>query len=842
MIVTRTLFVLTAAAALTSGAAAQSWGTSFVNETSSRLVLSPSLQYLNLEKDVAWGDFDQDGDIDLAVMMKFPGSVQGGFPDVLLMNENGSLVDRTDEYAIASDTAGDLGFKALVNDRDVKAVDINGDGWLDLLTCTTMSDQVNATLGQPRCYINLGDDAGGNWLGFRFEDARIPVLTAKNGSTANPRFCEMTVADFTGDGFPDIFFVDYDTPETSGNVCIDLNGDGDTNDANECQSSPGETATKDYDNKFLVNYGNSGGPGPGFFFDTTNTRFTTTQLASAFGNSVTHGDFNGDGYEDVCRISTLTSGQNAAILYAKPADLGNSFNGPDVVYGGLAPYAVETADLNNDGKLDLVVADDSQDRYLLNAGNGADGYANFTTYTIGTSLSEFGNAVKIADLDNDGKLDVMIADVDADLPSFCPTTGRRAHIYRNQGTGGANLLVETGQIIPNGNLAATFDFAPVDLNADGWLDMVICRCSGIEIWMNHPPLGVSFSYPSGLPASVSPDTTTDVQVNLGIIGGGPIVAGSEKLNYRLNGGSWSESPLVGGPTLYTATLPALACGDILDYYFSGKVTASTVTYTDPPAAPSTYYTVVPTTGQSVVFSTEFEAGADGWTASNGAVTNAQGAWTLGDPVGTTTSGVPVSPENDNSADPGVNCWMTGLGAVGGAVTTQDLDAGPVWVVSPSFATSPGTLVTVSYAAWVYCNDWPATPAEADPLTVQVSHDGGATWTTVRTINTTASTWQSFTDSVVATGSSIIVRAGGSDTGNNSNTELGLDSVKVIMSSCETKVPCVGDLDADGSVGGSDLATLLGAWGSAGGPADLDGDGSVGGSDLATLLGAWGICP
>jgi hypothetical protein len=48
----------------------------------------------------------------------------------------------------------------------------------------------------------------------------------------------------------------------------------------------------------------------------------------------------------------------------------------------------------------------------------------------------------------------------------------------------------------------------------------------------------------------------------------------------------------------------------------------------------------------------------------------------------------------------------------------------------------------------------------------------------------------------------------------------------------------GDLDGDGSVGASDLAILLGAWGGPG-DADLDGDGVVGASDLAVLLGLWG---
>lgn len=56
------------------------------------------------------------------------------------------------------------------------------------------------------------------------------------------------------------------------------------------------------------------------------------------------------------------------------------------------------------------------------------------------------------------------------------------------------------------------------------------------------------------------------------------------------------------------------------------------------------------------------------------------------------------------------------------------------------------------------------------------------------------------------------------------------------------VPCPGDLDGDGAVGGSDLAAILGAWGSPNAPAaDLDGDGVVTGADLSIVLGAWGAC-
>lgn len=52
-------------------------------------------------------------------------------------------------------------------------------------------------------------------------------------------------------------------------------------------------------------------------------------------------------------------------------------------------------------------------------------------------------------------------------------------------------------------------------------------------------------------------------------------------------------------------------------------------------------------------------------------------------------------------------------------------------------------------------------------------------------------------------------------------------------------PCAGDLNSDGVRNASDLAILLGAWGTAG--ADIDGDGTSNASDLAVLLSNWGAC-
>jgi hypothetical protein len=57
--------------------------------------------------------------------------------------------------------------------------------------------------------------------------------------------------------------------------------------------------------------------------------------------------------------------------------------------------------------------------------------------------------------------------------------------------------------------------------------------------------------------------------------------------------------------------------------------------------------------------------------------------------------------------------------------------------------------------------------------------------------------------------------------------------------------CVADITLDGLVNGADLAGLLSAWGTDGGPtprADCNRDGTVDGNDLAIVLGGWGTCP
>ncbi len=822
-------------AALFGASASAQWQTSFVNQTSTRLVASAALVVNdNIEKDFEYADFDKDGDIDLICMRKFPGSIQGGFPDLLLMNEGGVLVDRTTEYGTAADVAGSQGMRDPVNDRDVKAVDVNNDTWVDLVTATTMSDSVSTMLGQPRVYLNRGDDASGNWLGFRFEDARIPQLFAAGGATANPRFCEFVAADFTGDGFADLFYTDYDTPETSGTVCIDLNMDGDTADAGECQSSPGESAANDFQNKFLVNLGAAN---PGYFVDTTTTRFTAAQLSAAFGNAVATADFNGDGHLDIARVNTLTGGQDVAILYANAANLGNSFIGPDSV-SAVAPYEIDVGDLNNDGRVDLIVVDDGQDKFLINQGNGTDGLANFTSYTIADSLSEFGNQTRVIDLDKDGKLDVLITDVDADLPSFCPTTGRRSHIYRNTGSL-PTLLDEIGEIIPYASASAVFDFATFDINGDTWPDVVVGKCAGIEVWMNNPPIGLTFSYPSGLPTSVLPATPTSFPVSVAILGGGSIAAGTAAIVTSIDHGPWTSVPMTAtSPTTFTATLPAVNCGQELRYYITAQYAGGGY-YNDPPTAPTTFHLVPVQTSEYIAYSDSIEGGTAGWTTATDASVSF-GGWVAAAPVGAVNGATQTSPATDATAK-GTICWITGLGVAGGVGSTQDLDGGPVTLTTPSYNLAGFIGARVSFACWFYCDDATTTPAQQDYLRVDVSNNDGASWTVLASLASQGSSWQTKSynlESYIPLTNTMKLRFVAADNPNNSLTEAGIDDLVFRVIEC-AQSSCVGDINQSGGVDAADIAVLLSSWGGAAG--DLNGDGTTDAADLAALLGNWGPC-
>lgn len=412
-------------------AQAQDWVT-FTDETATRLVASPALGVSDVqEKDYAIGDVDQDGDIDVVVVRKVPFTNSGPERNVLLMNENGVLTDRTAELATDMLDATD--------DRDVQLVDLDQDGWIDMITGTTLGDQ-------PRILMNRGNDEFGEWRGFAWEAARLPVFDPP------PQFCAVAVGDVTGDNVPDVYFADYDNT---------------------------------LENRLLINDGN------GFFTDETEARTTTEMAESVFGTDAEIFDMNGDTFNDI--VKNNSSGQvapggfssNTSILYN---DGTGNFTSIDRIYDD-APYMTDVADYNQDGRLDVFIVDDGQDRVLFNTGNNVSGHAEFTTTSVSPSpdTSLFGGNTWTADVDLDGILDIVVSDVDTDIPN-CDDS----ELTILRGTGTPPNISYSDPILGasrSWRQRGTFDAVVFDINGDGAPDMLVGHCAGTRVLMGDPEIG-----------------------------------------------------------------------------------------------------------------------------------------------------------------------------------------------------------------------------------------------------------------------------------------------------------------------------------------------------------------
>lgn len=432
------------------------------------------------------GDLDRDGWLDVVCMRKQSASMPGKRTNVLLMNVNGVLTNKTAQYATASDApGGDQGFLTPVNTRESVIADLNNDGWPDVVTATTISDGDPKYISHPRIYMNLGDDGNGDWLGLKHEETRFPqLMTFSSPHAVAPRFCGMAVADVNEDGYQDLYFVDYDTTETG---IIEPAGD-------------------DLNDRVLINSGGSPATA-GFFADQSQARMTSTQLLSAFGADAQAVDINVDGHVDLVKDTTLGGTRKVAAYYNNPSAVGNfSAMGEQVLDTSGAPYAMEIGNLNNDAFVDITIVDDGSDYFRLGSGFGGPPLfyntwgttKNFTFIAGASSDDGFGHTTHIRDLDMNGWDDVIITDVDGDIPGC----GRRLHIYHNTGTtpGQTNLVLREEAELATGNAGAgwkgvkgmlvadlkgSYDVRVDDFDHDGDNEMLVGICTGTSYWQNE---------------------------------------------------------------------------------------------------------------------------------------------------------------------------------------------------------------------------------------------------------------------------------------------------------------------------------------------------------------------
>jgi uncharacterized protein (TIGR03437 family) len=173
-------------------------------------------------------------------------------------------------------------------------------------------------------------------------------------------------------------------------------------------------------------------------------------------------DLNGDGNPDVAVSDAGSSPGAVSVLLG---DGQGNFAAPVSYLSGQSGVAIASADVNGDGKSDLIAGitnASSQNQFnqsgsitvLLNAGKGT--FNALTPVTAPTSLA----AIVAGDFNGDGKVDLALI-------------GNTIQILLGNGDGtfkaGVSLSTESGA-----NQAVT-----ADMNGDGNLDLVVAHCCGL---------------------------------------------------------------------------------------------------------------------------------------------------------------------------------------------------------------------------------------------------------------------------------------------------------------------------------------------------------------------------
>jgi len=352
------------------------------------------------------------------------------------------------------------------------------------------------------------------------------------------------------------------------------------------------------------------------------------------------------------------------------------------------------------------------------------------------------------------------------------------------------------------------------------------------------PLG--FGFPDGLPARIDPAGQT-LRVEIFSQNGGAVQLGTEMLHYGTDEG-FESAPLTAlGGGQYEASLPATACLDTLEYYVSA-VAVGGQTVTSPFDAPAVTHSALAVAGETVSNVHDMESDS-GWTVGAAGDDATTGIWTRVNPNGTD-----AQPEDDHTPAPGVQCWVTGQGSVGGGVGDNDVDNGQTTLTTPWLDVSVHADPLVGYWRW-YSNHAGASP-NADIFVIDIS-DGGP-WVNVETIGPsgegTSGGWmfhQLRVADFVSPAGQARLRFIASDEGSGSIVEAAIDDLQVSEFDCGA--PCPQDLDGSGTVDLPDLSIQLANFGTASGATpeqgDVDNDGDVDLTDVALMLAAFGgACP
>jgi hypothetical protein len=120
------------------------------------------------------------------------------------------------------------------------------------------------------------------------------------------------------------------------------------------------------------------------------------------GNGPNHlvvADVNGDGKRDVVVADSFAS--SVSVL---PGKGDGTFGSPTTFATGTTPWQVSVGDFDGDGHLDIASANAEDDTITVLMGDGHGGFGSATTYAVGSDP----HTVLVADFDNDGWSDLAV--------------------------------------------------------------------------------------------------------------------------------------------------------------------------------------------------------------------------------------------------------------------------------------------------------------------------------------------------------------------------------------------------------------------------------------------------
>jgi hypothetical protein len=285
---------------------------------------------------------------------------------------------------------------------------------------------------------------------------------------------------------------------------------------------------------------------------------------------------NGDGRPDV--IVTNYISNTVSVLLGNPGAPGASFQTQATFATGTNPYSVVTADVNGDGKPDLVVANNGSSTVGVLLGNGNGTFQTQATFASGSKPI----SVATSDVNRDGKPDLIVANGSGNSVSVLLASGNgnfTGQVY----TIVASLDTISGTAgIDQITLMQDPDNAHIDWTLNGsTAQMSITDPNGLTINGNgsNDVITLQYSPNNPLPATIHLNGTFTIN---GLQGSNPLANTTLEIGRSIVFISYSSSPL------------SLIQGYLKNGYnngaWNGTPTASTGVISSTPAAANAAHT------------------------------------------------------------------------------------------------------------------------------------------------------------------------------------------------------------------------------------------------------------